>query len=400
MIDSIHDFIGERFNAPAYFNDVEFRGHGWFYFSAAYFNMAAHFANATFSDIADFLETNFHSTVSFNSSTFDTTAGFSYADFHNTADFSGVTFSGQADFTAARFYGLADFSRGRFIKTASFFKTKFDGKVIFSEASFDSTADFANAILGNYGDFSRLKLSETTNLNFSRTVLPDTLDFSFNQKIPNEIDLTAADFSKTNRTVIMLYRADISKVHFEYNHFRLMLPDSVPDERSVPLTYIKLSNDEKASLYEASLKNFQDRGQIESYKLLDIDYKRFKWNSSWASFLPCIPYYWNRFDYDKQYIFIWTFIFLLLFTSINYFILGRLNRAVYPLKSIPALYEMKSVSQRIWYSLVFTSTIFFRLTIKLDNLNFKNVIGSLYVIIIYTVGIICLAYMASFVLNK
>lgn len=60
-----------------------------------------------------------------------------------------------------------------------------------------------------------------------------------------------------------LYRSDISKFLFDYRYFQLIFTDTLHKEH--------LSRDEKISIYEAALKNFKDRGQLESYRLLDFE---------------------------------------------------------------------------------------------------------------------------------
>jgi hypothetical protein len=55
---------------------------------------------------------------------------------------------------------------------------------------------------------------------------------------------------------------------------------------------------------------------------------------------------------------------------------------------------------RIWYSLMFTSTVFFLLTLKIENIYFKEKRGTFYLFIVYTSGLLCLAYIANFVLQK
>ena len=92
--------------------------------------------------------------------------------------------------------------------------------------------------------------------------------------------------------------------------------------------------------------------------------------------------------------------FVLLFTTINFFSLDYLNKSVCTLNNIPLLVKKESLPNQIWYSFAYTATIFFRLTLKIENFNFKNKGGSSYLIAIYTVGLICLAYMASFVIER
>lgn len=79
-------------------------------------------------------------------------------------------------------------------------------------------------------------MSDSTEFEFYNTRFPDTLDFSNNSKIYNKIDFTTADFTDSSRydykvhdvkpVSIYLYKTDISKLHLDYIHFKLLLPDS------------------------------------------------------------------------------------------------------------------------------------------------------------------------------
>jgi len=55
---------------------------------------------------------------------------------------------------------------------------------------------------------------------------------------------------------------------------------------------------------------------------------------------------------------------------------------------------------RWWYSFIYTASIFFRLTLKLDNLKYTDKRWTAYVMLVYLIGVVCLAYMANFVLQK
>jgi hypothetical protein len=170
------------------------------------------------------------------------------------------------------------------------------------------------------------------------------------------------------------------------------------EQRRLPAS---LSVDQITSIYQQVLKNFEANGQKESYETLDIGYQDFK--NGWFT----IPHIWNCYGYHKEWIFYWSFGFILLFTFITSWLLDWLNgrhkvEPVYHLSNIPVVLKHKTrlwFFRRLWYSLMYTSTIFFLLTIKVDKLNFKKGLV-VYILIVYAVGVLCLAYMANFVLQK
>ena len=59
-----------------------------------------------------------------------------------------------------------------------------------------------------------------------------------------------------------------------------------------------------------------------------------------------------------------------------------------------------NLGRRLWYAFVYSANIFFRLTLKVEDLQYNRIWATLYVMIMYTLGLVCLAYMANFVLQK
>lgn len=163
----------------------------------------------------------------------------------------------------------------------------------------------------------------------------------------------------------------------------------------------RLSKDQMEALYSRLLKNFDANGQKMSYKSADIDRNNFI-SDYWD-----ISRYWNRYGYNKEWIFYWTAAFLLLFTIITY-LLGNIlfehrdeNDVVYAVKKIPVLTQpLKFPSRKkIKYALIYTSIIFFSFSLKTENLNFKGN-AFFYIVIINVVGLLCLGYLANFILQK
>ena len=165
---------------------------------------------------------------------------------------------------------------------------------------------------------------------------------------------------------------------------------------------MKISRDEIEGMYEALLNNFKSRGQLESYKLLDIEYQEYKWKNSRFAPLVIFPKHWWNFGYDRERIFYWIAAFLLLFTVITFFSLSYLN-SVYPIERVeitPLERNPKKIIERLWFSFIYTSIIFFLLTLKVDKIDYKKYVGTFYIMLMYTIGIICLAYMANYILQK
>jgi hypothetical protein len=361
-------------------------------------------SGSNFLDMADFAGANIDSGARFSDSHFNGFTNFSGISFKIYADFRNAEFRGFytrfdsdtfdiVDFTNAFFYNDIDFRNSYFSYSANFDGAHLLGHVDFSFAKFNDNLQLAS-----------LTMNDSTDINFTNTCFPDIIDFSFNANINNEIDFTKANFSDSNRfdyktkkvkpTFVFLYKTNVSKLHLDYVHYKLYLPDSTISNNNK----IFITTEEKQEMYQALLTNFKNHGQEESYKLCDIDYQRFKWSHSWASFLLCMPYYWNHFGYDKQMVFKWTFWFILGFTLVTCIFIGYLNTQVYKVENIPP--SFRNFGNRLWFSFIYTSTVFFRLTLKIEKINFERKWGTVYLILMYTIGLICLAYMANFVLQK
>lgn len=308
---------------------------------------------------------------------------------------------------------FANFSKG-----ASFTSDTFYDEFKFNTTILNGIANFENTRFEGNVDFRDLRINDSSYLNFKEAVLPSFLDFSFNNKIKSEIDLTNASFSDSlhynkyndryfNPHYISLYKSDITKFHLDYIHFRLATDSGlILDELGNIKKKIKLPKDDVAIMYEALLNNFKNRGQAESYKLLDIEYQEYKWENSGIPYFSVFSKYWWNYGYNKEKIFLWTPFYLLFFTLLNFFHLKNLNE-VYPLNNMGQIPSFNSRRftvidslKRMWLAFVYTSAIFFKLTLKVESINYRRVWGTLYIFLVYTVGIICLAYMANFIIQK
>ena len=178
----------------------------------------------------------FHRPVDFTGASFDSSVSFWRAVFYSTAYFRGTKFKGRAKFVATRFRGRADFEGARF-----------GGDVIFS-----------NATLPNYMDFRNVK------------------------DITREIDFT---LSKPpfpgGKCHIALAGAEISKIKLNMAFFTLWFPKDTTFGKSSAgkdsiIRIDSTSYDGQLSVYESVLKKLKDDGFMESYEILDIEYRQWK----------------------------------------------------------------------------------------------------------------------------
>jgi hypothetical protein len=62
--------------------------------------------------------------------------------------------------------------------------------------------------------------------------------------------------------------------------------------------------------------------------------------------------------------------------------------------------RVRNSAERLWYSFIYTANIFFPVFLKVENLKYKNKLATLYVMVVYAAGLICIGYIANFVIQK
>jgi hypothetical protein len=340
---------------------------------------------------------------------FSSTAYFKSDTFLKELDCYNVHFPNDVSFDQSIINGVADFSNDTFNSDAVFTDVKFLDQARFTNAIFQNTADFSYTIFRKSAIFSNIGLTDTTELDFYKSTFPDTLDFSDISPIPREINLSKGVEYDTCLHHIYIEGSDISKFRLDYHFFKLLFVDPKPP-------HLPMTPDQIDGVYENLLKNFQERGQLESYTLLDIEFNDYQWSKKpffVARWFHFFPHYWNAYGHDNARVFLWAGFFLLLFTCITYRHLEHLVKDVYLMtnvKDFKTLAEIKMIPkktdrfreylERFWNSLVFTSTIFFLFSLSINRFKFKYKRAAFYLLVVYTVGIICIAYMANFVINR
>ena len=270
--------------------------------------------------------------IDINTTMLNNFLGFAVTRFENHFNISGAVFYNTAYMHHNFFYAPVLFATDS-INSLDLSSSIFHSEFTFTGNYVNENLSFANDTFYKTFRLNNISLGKNGQIIFNNTLLPDTLDFSSNERISNQVDLLVADFSDTARYdtaqkiykkphYINLYKSDISKFHLDYFHFRLYFP---PD----------LNLDERNSVYEALLNNFKTRGQDDSYEKLDIEYKAYKYlhtpNKHWLNYID--KWWWN-YGYDKDLVFVHAAFFLIFFTFITFIILGFLNDEVYSMDDI------------------------------------------------------------------
>jgi hypothetical protein len=372
-------------------------------------------------------------------------------------------------FDSIKFQRGANFSSSIFNNDAVFKCDTFKDFADFSSVTFKRDVNFTNCTFTDFLFLSAIQTDSLTKFFFYGAILPGLIDFSHNKTIYRQIDFTDANlanparenhaFSDT-RVYINLFDSDINKVKIDYLHFRLCFYDPAQHDDQIDalievirkkrisgitrlqliidtLTksvvyrdYIsdifptssyndpliknftafyagmgwfpkRLSRDQTEAVYSRLLKNFDLNGQKMSYEETDVARLNFLHSRFFIGNL------WNRYGYDKWWIFLWTPGLLLILTILTYKFDGTLfastksGDALCNHERIPRIAKNFEYSRwrKFKYAFIYTSVIFFSLSIKTENINFKNK-AFFYIITINALGLLCLAYLANFVLNK
>jgi hypothetical protein len=366
---------------------------------------------------------HFFDTANFNNYKFHSSAVFNSAQFHSYADFRRAQFDPFADFFRAQFHSTTDFWRSQFHSDAYFRRAQFHSIANFRRAQFHSSADFSDSQFKYFADFRYSHFSSTTD--FSYSVLPDSLDFRNVKDIAEEIDFSVSKLDSTKKANgkkcrIALVGSDIKKIKINYELFELYFP--APDT-----TYEK-----KISVYEKLLQKFKDDGFIESYKNLDIEYREFKYLQNKDYFLNWFHKHWWNYGYNKEYVVYWSLFLFAIFSLFNLFLFSKLQSSVYVINFdfftktdfnemkkgfdhfsfvgfkkfihrrfywLILIYLFSVIKRFLLNPLIYTAILFFGIKVTFENFRKLN-IGTLWVLLIFTTGLFCLAYIFNIIIVK
>lgn len=387
---STASFILAKFNSTTDFDSTQFQSK--VYFNYAEFDSIANFENTLFASHAEFQNTKFHSKVFFSDQFFE-----------SKIDFQGATFDSEVFFDSTWFGSIAEFKFAKFNSLAKFQSSQFDTIVYFNHAIFHSQTDFQLAHFNSSVVFRHAKFKGKTF--FTYTTLPRYLDFSRVTEIESEIDFTMSLIDSICN--INLISSEIEKFRFRYTRFKLWFPEN--DSINYEL---------KSSIYEDLLKKQKDEGFTQSYEKLDKEYREFQYTDpgagkgAWGKFLNWVDKNWWGYGYDKELIIRNALLIFLILSFINSFFLKYLITQVYSNEKISKLIEKRETKNGVirWfdslrYSIFYTAVIFFSFNFDMDKLNYAGnldgwkVLNLTWFMLIYLGGVVCMAYLANFIIS-
>ena len=200
------------------------------------------------------------------------------------------------------------------------------------------------------------------------------------------IDLSGLKpYDTAARIALNLKGAPLTNISLKYKYFQI--DNSL---RNDPQTIV---------IYRNLLDAFRNNGQTDNYQLLDIEYQHYMstqtgtgWHIFWGTISDFIAHYWWNYGYDKGRVLLWTLVFLLVFSLINWPLHNQLREKIYPVKELPQ-------NTSFYNSLIYTCIIFFSVSLDVNRLKFQNKGYLAWFLFVFVVGLICVAYTINFVLK-
>ena len=197
--------------------------------------------------------------------------------------------------------------------------------------------------------------------------------------------------------VLKIANIDISKVNIPLDKFEYEVESSQ-------------SYEQQALLYQQILKQLKDAGLTEKYETQDKLFQELKLLHNNHPILNFISKNWWDYGYDKGRIFFNSFAFFLIFFVLNIIFFKQLKTVYFPVKFISKTSE--KLGQRynprpiiaIFYQLpgifLYTAFLFWGLKLDLKEIEIKKNGAIILIICQYLLGVICLAYLANYVISK
>ncbi|HTJ53479.1 MAG TPA: hypothetical protein VL443_28690 [Cyclobacteriaceae bacterium] len=266
--------------------------------------------------------------------------------------------------------------------------------------------EFDSFIL-NGSSFKSLSISScsfTNDSNLGGLIWTDTLVLMLNDlsKLKNNLVLSV-DSGMTN---VCFINTDIDKIDLTYENLHLFFPEWYSFEYKV-VTYQELLN------------KFKTNGQFQSYEKLDKEFRECKylkayndnpkWYNTYGFVLNWIDSFWWDYGYNKFQVIRNAIGLNLLFFIINLGLFKillsdgyRIEKFATKNKEINKKYkgnELKKKLSKIPYIFLYTSYIFWGWKLDLNIISINRLGIFLYVLIQYLAGIICLGYIANFIIT-
>jgi hypothetical protein len=381
----------------------------------------------------DFTKISFNGVGTLYCSIFDKDAIFYGTSFNGVSDFSGTTFRRDANFTSCTFHGFL-FMSGvgtDSVTVFNFYNAKLPLLIDFSHnQQMHGTVDFTNANFDSLYAHSGLYKDKHHYINIYNSDIPKLkldyihfrLCFYDPRKWDNTIDSLVGTLKKHYPQQPGNYSPQIRDALMNASKYRDYIAEVLPKSKlsdtlvnRFTTFYLifghfpsRLYADQIDALYSRLQKNFETRGQEDSYNALNTDYQDYRWSRiRYFSILHIFPKYWNSYSRSDYLILLWAPAIFLILTLITFVCYGRIfkkgneNKVVYHLEHMAGTKppEEKNWGQKFHHAFIFTAVIFFSFSLKTEKIDFRHP-SFLYIVLINCLGLLCLAYLANYILQK
>lgn len=277
-------------------------------------------------------------------------------------------------------------------------------KLIISKCTKTLLLEIKNSAIDSIILDSNLEFSKDSNLKLS--IAPTRLTISNCLNLANINFTNSFRLKDGRRTELVVFNSDLENLKIEYDKFCLKFDSS--DHSTF---------EEKVSVYERLIKNFNLRGAYLSSERLDKEFKEFKYKNqsnnlieaTWGWTLNWIDSVWWDYGYNKYYVLRSSLLFTILFFVINFIYFNKLIKIGYMLPKFQKanLYlnskyrnsQLKLIWKKTPYVIIYTCMIFWGIRLEREKVGIDNFGIFFYIIVQYVGGLICLAYIANWIIS-
>lgn len=282
----------------------------------------------------------------------------------------GCTFTGRAFFITSDSYR----------KTVGFPATIQIQNTEFEIATFDGA-------MPNYLAFKNISIEEKADF---RYVNPETQCF---------VDFDGSDIDKIL----------INPVNFTFVSSQLMYYDY--QKKSHQDGAYERAYKEIDAMYKKFLNAYRSKGADEDFKVIDLNYKKFKYFSrGYSSFLDGVYYIvskvWWNFGYSKHRVLLWPIVLVIVFTvsslrKISYFLnevycIDSIKMRMDEINARDNMNRFAYYGNRFGLTLFYVSILFFGFKFDVEKIKFSTMRWPVYLALIYTIGLICSGYLLNY----
>ena len=262
-----------------------------------------------------------------------------------------------------------------------------------------------DSIKASYLSLSKMQLDK--DLNFSGLQIPEFLELnnlSFTGSV-NKIDLTTFRYGDSSKCKLRLKDFDFTKLKLNYQYFDLYFPVDSSDREEV-------SYDAKENIYKCLLDEQKKEGYSRGFEKLEKEFKKLAYthDNSWlGKFQNALDKWWWDYGYNKKLIVLRAFEIMLFFFLINLFFYTKLIYSAYTINEFIHADQMltdkygrtwKRIPFKFLYCLLYTGYLFWGIRIDFEKVKLQNLLLVSWIFIQYISGIICLAWIANFIVTR